>query len=126
MAVRDPRTNDAPSHRSAPTRHRPRDVISVDETSSAAQASIHHPAADSLTRNPQTITLGQLLGRQGRSEVRIVLTNQRYRVIANAVTDPVVRRSADGLVPDRRSTTSPDSVQQSADLTLTQVKHMCR
>ena len=90
------------------------------------QSGLRHPAAQRLARHTQTIPLGKLLRRQGRSEIRIAFANQRHRIIPDTVAGPVVRRPADRLVPDRRRTTSAHTLQQPADLALAQIKHMCR
>jgi hypothetical protein len=66
-------------------------------------------------------------GCQGRRpETRIALANQRYRIIANAVADPVVRRSANRLVPDRRRAVRAHPLQKPTDLAGAQIKHMRR
>ncbi len=90
------------------------------------EAGISHPAAHRLARYTQPITLGQLLRRQCRPEIRIALANQRHCIIANPVADPVVRRTTDCLVPDRRRTVSAHPFQKTADLARAQIKHMRR
>lgn len=90
------------------------------------KSGIDHPAAHRLARHTQTIAFGQLLRRQGRPEIRIAFANQRHRIIANPVANPVVRRSADRLVSDRSRAASPHTLQQPAHLALAEVKHMRR
>jgi len=75
-----------------------------------------HPAAQRLARNPKTITLGELLGRERRAEVLVLLANQRDRVSANAGGDLVVGRAAASSVCECRATLGPQSGQQAMRL----------
>ena len=84
-----------------------------------------HPFAQRLARNMHAISFGQLLGHQCRAKVGIAFAHERHRVGAQAIADPVVRRSPARLVPDRCSTFLPEDLQQPLNLTLTQAQH-CR
>jgi len=66
-----------------------------------------HPAAQRLPRHPQIMAFGQLLGRQRRTKICVVLSNQRNRMITHNVGQAVVRRPATPPVGNRRCTAIP-------------------
>jgi hypothetical protein len=63
-----------------------------------------HPAAQRLSRHPHIMTLVQLLRRQRRTEVCVVLPNQRDGVITHDIRQAVVRRPTTPPVRYRRRT----------------------
>ena len=67
-------------------------------------------------RDLHAILFGQLLGRQCRAKVGIAVPHERHRVGAQAIADPVVRRSPARLVPDRCSTFLTEDLQQPLNL----------
>src|ERR1700716_2999561 len=72
-----------------------------------------HPAAQRLSRHPHIMTLAQLLRRQRRTKVRVVLPNQRDGVITHDIRQAVVRRPTTPPVRYRRRTAITVSLQQS-------------
>jgi hypothetical protein len=71
-----------------------------------------HPAAQRLSRHAHIMTLAQLLGRQRRAKVRIVLPDQPDGVITHDIRQPVVRWSATPPVRNRSRTAITVSLQQ--------------
>src|ERR1700681_2626384 len=77
-----------------------------------------HPAAQRLSRHAHIMALGQLLGRQRRAKVRVVLPDQRDGVITHHIRKAVVRRPTTSPVRNRRRTASAVSLQQPMGLPL--------
>src|SRR3982075_2712387 len=71
-----------------------------------------HPAAQRLSRHPHIMTLAQLLRRQRRTKVCVVLPDQRDGVITHDIRQAVVRRPTTPPVRNRRCTASAVSLQQ--------------
>ena len=65
-----------------------------------------------LALNPNIVTLHEQLGGEHRTEVPVLLTNQRDRVIANAIGDLVVGLAATRPVRQCRATLGTQSEQQ--------------
>src|SRR4051812_1465371 len=83
---------------------------------------LDHPAAQRLARDPQIMAAFELLGRQGRAEVRIVLAHQGYGMVAQTIREAIVGRSAAAPICDCSWTTIPKAAPQAIDLTLTDLQ----
>src|ERR1700687_5271508 len=70
-----------------------------------------HPAAQRLSRHAHIMALAQLLGRQRRTKVRVVLPDQRDGVITHDIRQAVVRWPTPPPVRNRRRTALAVSLQ---------------
>ena len=76
-----------------------------------------HPAAQGLARDRATVTLGQLLRRQGRAEIGVLLAHDRQRQLANLGRQPMVARFTAALGDQAPGTVLLQTAQQTKHLT---------
>ena len=80
---------------------------------------LDHPAAQRLARDPQIVALRELLGRQGRAEIRIMLPHQADGMVAQDIRQAIVGGAAATAIGDPSRTALAKAALQAVDLTLT-------
>src|SRR5437763_363929 len=80
------------------------------------------PAAQRLARDPRIMAVLELLGSQGRAEVRIVLAHQGYGMVAQTIREAIVGRSAAAPIRNPSRPAIPKAAPQAGDLTLTDLQ----
>src|SRR3546814_12023830 len=77
---------------------------------------LDHPLAQRLVRNGDLVPLGQILDRQGRTEIMVVLADKAENLIAQLRFECTVARAAALPGYKRLGTVRTQSVEQTVDL----------
>src|SRR3546814_20827658 len=89
---------------------------SSDVCSSDLESFLDHPLAQRLVRNGDLVPLGQILDRQGRTEIMVVLADKAVNLIAQLRFECTVARAAALPAYQRLGTVRTPSVEQQVDL----------
>ena len=85
-----------------------------------------HPLAQCLARDFETMSFGQHLSGQCRTEIRILFLDEAQRIIPFGLMDQVVRRLPTRLMTDRRCAILTIPLQQPEYLPTRQIQHVRR
>src|SRR3954454_9988834 len=90
------------------------------------KAGANHPLPQRLHPEIQTMKLGQLLGRQGRTKIAVALAHDGQHGLAEHQTQSPIARPAALAGNQTVRTISTESLQQSVDLSSSDANKSCR